>query len=178
MGEKPSAGRGEPSSGFEILWCALPSVESDNWSHAAVPDRGQRWDDADTHTHPPSSRSVTVARLVTARLELLMRRAGLACVSGRPRFRRIPNVVATASDLVERSFRRDRLWVIEITRVTDATGQGVLRRGPRRNSGAGSLAGRSGRPLLYALDGASSTHPEPSSLGPCPLEWWEMSGPS
>jgi len=50
-------------------------------------------------------------------VELLMRRAGLAGVSGRPRFRRIPNV-ATASDLVERQFRRDqpdRLWVTDIT---------------------------------------------------------------
>jgi transposase InsO family protein len=36
-------------------------------------------------------------------VELLMRRAGIAGVSGRPRFRRIPNV-ATASDLVERRF--------------------------------------------------------------------------
>lgn len=46
-----------------------------------------------------------------------MRRAGLAGVSGRPRFRRIPNV-ATASDLVERRFGRDepdRLWVTDIT---------------------------------------------------------------
>ena len=50
-------------------------------------------------------------------IELLMRRAGLAGVSGRPRFRRIPHV-ATASDLVERRFGRDepdRLWVTDIT---------------------------------------------------------------
>jgi transposase InsO family protein len=50
-------------------------------------------------------------------VEMLMARAGLAGVSGRPRFRRIPNV-ATASDLVERQFRReepDRLWVTDIT---------------------------------------------------------------
>jgi transposase InsO family protein len=50
-------------------------------------------------------------------VELLMHRAGLAGVSGRPRFRRIPNV-ATASDLVERRFWRDepdRLWVTDIT---------------------------------------------------------------
>ena len=38
-------------------------------------------------------------------VELLMSRAGIAGVSGRPRFRRIPNV-ATASDLVERRFVR------------------------------------------------------------------------
>ena len=48
---------------------------------------------------------------------LLMRRAGIAGASGRPHFRRIPNV-ATASDLVERRFWRDepdRLWVTDIT---------------------------------------------------------------
>jgi putative transposase len=50
-------------------------------------------------------------------VELLMRSAGLVGASGRPRFRRIPNV-ATAADLVERRFRReepDRLWVTDIT---------------------------------------------------------------
>jgi putative transposase len=50
-------------------------------------------------------------------VELLMHRAGIAGVGGRPRFRRIPNV-ATASDLVERRFRSeepDRLWVTDIT---------------------------------------------------------------
>lgn len=48
---------------------------------------------------------------------LLMQRAGIAGVTGRPRFRRIPNM-ATASDLVERRFGRDdpdRLWVTDIT---------------------------------------------------------------
>jgi len=50
-------------------------------------------------------------------VELLMHRAGIAGVSGRPRFRRIPNV-ATAGDLVARRFGRkepDRLWVTDIT---------------------------------------------------------------
>lgn len=50
-------------------------------------------------------------------VELLMARAGLAGLSGRPRYRRIPHV-ATAGDLVERQFRReepDRLWVTDIT---------------------------------------------------------------
>ena len=51
-------------------------------------------------------------------VELLMRRAGIAGLSGRPRFRRIPHV-ATASDLVGRHFGRedrDRLWVTDIVR--------------------------------------------------------------
>lgn len=51
-------------------------------------------------------------------VELLMTRAGLAGLSGRPRFRRLPHV-ATAGDLVERQFQRDepdRLWVTDIER--------------------------------------------------------------
>jgi putative transposase len=50
-------------------------------------------------------------------VEMLMHRAGLAGLSGRPRFRRVPHV-ATAGDLVERQFAReepDRLWVTDIT---------------------------------------------------------------
>lgn len=48
---------------------------------------------------------------------LLMRKAGLQGISGRPRYRRIRNQ-PTASDLVERDFARDqpdRLWVTDIT---------------------------------------------------------------
>lgn len=50
-------------------------------------------------------------------VELLMRRAGIQGLSGRPRFRRVPHV-ATAKDLVNRQFTRsdpDRLWVTDIT---------------------------------------------------------------
>jgi putative transposase len=50
-------------------------------------------------------------------VELLMRRAGLQGLTGRPRFRRVPNV-ATSSDLVTRDFGRSRaneLWVTDIT---------------------------------------------------------------
>jgi len=50
-------------------------------------------------------------------VELLMRRAGLQGLSGRPRYRRVPNV-ATAGDHVERQFARsgrDQLWVTDIT---------------------------------------------------------------
>jgi putative transposase len=48
---------------------------------------------------------------------LLMRRAGLQGLSGRPRYRRVPNV-ATAGDHVQRNFGRegpDQLWVTDIT---------------------------------------------------------------
>jgi putative transposase len=50
-------------------------------------------------------------------VELLMRRAGLQGLSGRPRFRRVANV-ATAEDHVQRQFGRegrDQLWVTDIT---------------------------------------------------------------
>ena len=50
-------------------------------------------------------------------VEMLMQRAGLQGVTGRPKFRQIANV-ATASDRVERSFgrsERDQLWVTDIT---------------------------------------------------------------
>jgi putative transposase len=48
---------------------------------------------------------------------LLMRKAGLQGLTGRPQYRRIPNQ-PTAGDLVERNFARDepdRLWVTDIT---------------------------------------------------------------
>ena len=57
---------------------------------------------------------IAVGREAVARL---MRRAGLQGITGRPRYRRVPNV-ATASDRVERQFgrdARDMLWVTDIT---------------------------------------------------------------
>lgn len=50
-------------------------------------------------------------------VELLMRRASIQGISGRPKFRRVPGV-ATAADRVERHFHRDgpdELWVTDIT---------------------------------------------------------------
>jgi putative transposase len=51
-------------------------------------------------------------------LELLMRRAGLQGVTGRPKYRRGLRPEATAADLVQRQFTRtgpDQLWVTDIT---------------------------------------------------------------
>jgi putative transposase len=51
-------------------------------------------------------------------VELLMRRAGLQGVTGRPKFRRGLRPEATARDLVHRQFARpgrDQLWVTDIT---------------------------------------------------------------
>jgi putative transposase len=48
---------------------------------------------------------------------VLMRRSGIQGLSGRPRWRRVPNV-PTSGDLVDRQFHRtdrDRLWVTDIT---------------------------------------------------------------
>jgi putative transposase len=50
-------------------------------------------------------------------VEVLMRRAGIQGISGRPRWRRAPHL-ATAGDLVDRQFHRDepdQLWVTDIT---------------------------------------------------------------
>jgi len=50
-------------------------------------------------------------------VEFLMQRAGIQGLTGRPRYRRIPNV-ATAEDLVDRDFERtepNQLWVTDIT---------------------------------------------------------------
>ena len=72
-------------------------------------------------------------------VELLMRRAGLAGASGRPQFRRIPNV-ATASDLVERRFGRDepdRLWVTDIERHEALTNRAVMKGHRRQPVAAG-----------------------------------------
>jgi putative transposase len=51
-------------------------------------------------------------------VELLMRRAGLQGITGRPKFRRGLRPEATAVDLVQRQFARascDQLWVTDIT---------------------------------------------------------------
>jgi putative transposase len=51
-------------------------------------------------------------------VELLMRRAGLQGLTGRPRWRRCPRPAPTAVDLVDRQFTRsepNRLWVTDIT---------------------------------------------------------------
>jgi putative transposase len=58
-------------------------------------------------------------------VELLMRRAGIQGISGRPRYRRIPGM-ATAGDRVERQFHRDQpdqLWVTDITEHSTREGK-------------------------------------------------------
>jgi transposase InsO family protein len=78
-------------------------------------------------------------------VEMLMRRAGIAGIGGRPRFRRIANI-ATAHDLVERQFARhdpDQLWVTDITEHPTLRGQAVLGRRTRVRFPAESSGGQS-----------------------------------
>lgn len=66
------------------------------------------------HADLTLGRGVAVGRQT---VEMLMRRANLQGISGRPRYRRVPNVV-TAEDRVQREFSRDgpnQLWVTDIT---------------------------------------------------------------
>jgi putative transposase len=111
---------GVSESGFHAWRSRAPSARSIR--HALLTDLIRR-----VHLE---SRGVYGARRVHAELtlglgtvvgritvELLMRRASVRGISGRPRFRHVPNV-ATAADLVDRKFERDRpdqLWVTDIT---------------------------------------------------------------
>ena len=66
------------------------------------------------HAELTLGHGISVGREAVGRL---MRRAGLQGISGRPRYRRVPNV-ATAEDCVRRQFGRegrDQLWVTDIT---------------------------------------------------------------
>ena len=66
------------------------------------------------HAELVHGRGIAAARCT---VELVMRRNGLAGLPGRPRYRKVPNQ-PTASDLVDRQFRRDgpdQLWVTDIT---------------------------------------------------------------
>jgi transposase InsO family protein len=73
-----------------------------------------------TYGHRRVHAELTLGRGIAVghcQVELVMRRAGIAGLSGRPKWRRVPNL-ATASDLVDRQFtrhERDRLWVTDIT---------------------------------------------------------------
>ena len=71
------------------------------------------------HAELTLGRGITVGHNA---VELLMRRAGLQGVTGRPKFRRGLRPAATASDLVKRQFARagrDQLWVTESHRAPD-----------------------------------------------------------
>jgi putative transposase len=75
-------------------------------------------------------------------VELLMRRAGLQGVTGRPKFRRGLRPAATASDLVKRQFARegrDQLWVADLERHEVLLDRAVMKGHRRRPVAAGRL---------------------------------------
>src|SRR5262249_33238526 len=92
------------------------------------------------HAELTLGRGISVGRQA---VEMLMRRAGVEGLSGRPRYRHMPNM-PTAGDFVERQFHRserDRLWVTDITE--HAT---------KEDSGLRETQGRpepSGNPVLF-----------------------------
>jgi putative transposase len=78
---------------------------------------------------------------------LLMRRAGIQGLSGRPRWKRVPKLV-TAADLVDRQFSRegrDLLWVTDITDIPPARARSTAPWSLTPTRG-GSLAGPSTPP--------------------------------
>ena len=73
-------------------------------------------------------------------VELLMRRAGLQGVTGRPKYRRGLRPEATASDLVNRQFARagrDQLWVTDLERHEALSDRAVMEGHRRRPVAAG-----------------------------------------
>jgi transposase InsO family protein len=91
-------------------------------------------------------------------VELLMRRAGIHGISGRPKFRRVPGV-ATAADRVERKFHRDRadeLWVTDVTEHPTREGKVYC---------AVVLDAWSRRVIGWSIDGSPSTALVTNALG-------------
>ena len=91
-------------------------------------------------------------------VELLMRRAGIQGISGRPKFRRVPGVV-TAADRVERQFHRDNpdeLWVTDVTEHPTREGKVYC---------AVVLDAWSRRVIGWSIDGSPSTALVTNALG-------------
>lgn len=91
-------------------------------------------------------------------VELLMRRAGIEGISGRPKFRRVPGVV-TAADRVERQFHRDNpdeLWVTDVTEHPTREGKVYC---------AVVLDAWSRRVIGWSIDGSPSTVLVTNALG-------------
>ena len=91
-------------------------------------------------------------------VELLMRRAGIQGISGRPKFRRVPGVI-TAADRVERQFHRDNpdeLWVTDVTEHPTREGKVYC---------AVVLDAWSRRVIGWSIDGSPSTALVTNALG-------------
>jgi transposase InsO family protein len=91
-------------------------------------------------------------------VELLMRRAGIQGISGRPKFRRVPGVI-TATDRVERQFHRDNpdeLWVTDVTEHPTREGKVYC---------AVVLDAWSRRVIGWSIDGSPTTALVTNALG-------------
>jgi hypothetical protein len=92
-------------------------------------------------------------------IELLMSRAGIRGVTGRPRWRRLrPELVS--KDLVERDFIRSRpnqLWVTDIERHEALLNRAVVRGHRGRSVAAGREAGGSSIPGMRRTAEAALT---------------------
>jgi len=91
-------------------------------------------------------------------VELLMRRAGIQGISGRPKFRRVPGVI-TAADRVERQFHRDNpdeLWVTDVTEHPTREGKVYC---------AVVLDAWSRRVIGWSIDGSPNTALVTNALG-------------
>jgi putative transposase len=91
-------------------------------------------------------------------VELLMRRASIQGISGRPKFRRVPGVI-TAADRVERQFHRDNpdeLWVTDVTEHPTREGKVYC---------AVVLDAWSRRVIGWSIDGSPSTALVTNALG-------------
>ena len=91
-------------------------------------------------------------------VELLMHRAGIQGISGRPKFRRVPGVI-TAADRVERQFHRDNpdeLWVTDVTEHPTREGKLYC---------AVVLDAWSRRVIGWSIDGSPSTALVTNALG-------------
>ena len=103
------AQRGRPPSARELRYAYLTQIIR----QVHLDSRGT-YGARRVHAELTLGLGLVVGRCAT---EMLMQRAGIAGLSGRPRYRRVPHLV-TAGDLVDRQFRRqgpDRLWVTDIT---------------------------------------------------------------
>jgi putative transposase len=149
------------TQGFPVQVCCwvleVSESGSDAWRNRPPSARAIRhaWLTDAIHQVHTASRQTYGSRRVHAELtlgrgisvgyhavELLMRRAGLQGVTGRPRFRRGLRPEATAADLVQRNFAPpapDRLWVADLERHEVLFDRAVMKGHRRRPVAAGRL---------------------------------------
>ena len=101
----------------------LPSAHVAGPRHLRVDGVSKTYGTRRVHAELTLGRGVDVGHNAVA---MLMRRAQITGVTGRPKQVRVPRPEATAGDLVERAFARpapDQLWVTDITEHRTAEGK-------------------------------------------------------